>query len=685
MIQTTRLNSFISLTSSPTASPSSAVEDNRNFLDEPHRSARLGQTWNLWIAAITTFLATLPTTFVTAQDDESSDESNSAKPTISYVVSFDEAKQHYVDVQLQLDNVAAGELELFLPTWTPGSYLIREYSRQIDDISASNGKGDELPIAKSAKNRWTVQVAEEGKVRVDYNLYCREMSVRTNFVDSEFAVLNGAATFLTGVDLTDQEHHVTIKLPSGWQRAVTALPLKANGRANQFTATDFDHLVDSPILVGNPKVYPFTVDGHEHWLVNLGPDQAWDGAQAAVDIEKIVAEHLSMWQTVPYSKYIFMNVLGESGGGLEHDESTLILSGRWTFARPSSYQRWLGTVSHEFFHAWNIRTLRPKVLVKYDYESENYFRSLWIAEGITSYYDTLALVRSGIINQRDYLQALSRDISSLESTPGRQVQSLSESSYDAWIKYYRSDENSRNTEISYYTKGAVVAFLLDMKIREATEGEQSLDDVMRRFYKEHSGEVGYEESDFRNIASEIAGEDLTEWFAGSVDLTKELDYGQALNYLGLEMTGAPAERTGREASDRDREREGSAWLGARLGGDGDVTSVDVDSPAYEAGINVGDELIAINNERVSGDANRVLGLFDVGSDVEVLIARRGQLRKLTMTLSPRTSASWSMRVVKEPSDEQKQRLAMWLKQKTKADARESEESTESEDDDESDD
>lgn len=606
---------------------------------------------------------------------------NAQEATLHYRLSFEGAAQHYIDVEVEIEKPDE-KTELMMAVWTPGSYLVREYARHIDDVEALGPEGEVLTVEKTSKNRWTIDCAGVESATVKYRVYCRELSVRTNFVDHDFAVLNGAATFLTMPSRLGEPHLVTVDLPDHWKRAVTGLD-NAKDQAEQFIAHDFDELVDSPILVGNPSLYPFEVDGRQHFLVNIGDDSMWNGAKAAADVAKIVQEHQNMWGTVPYSRYTFLNVIAESGGGLEHDDSTLMLTSRWSFGSASSYQRWLGLVSHEYFHAWNIRTLRPKVLVEYDYEAENYFPSLWIAEGITSYYDDLALVRAGFVDQRKHLSALSRQISSVQGTPGRLVQSLNASSHDAWIKYYRSNENTSNTEISYYSKGAVVAFLLDMKIRELTNNEKSLDNVMRLCYERFSGDVGYTEDEFRAVASEVAGADLTDWFVHAVDTSKELDYGPALAFLGLKFPGFdPSEKEEdeeTEASDDENGDEGKAsadaakpeppagkpYTGFSASDDNGrwvVSRVRRGSPAFEAGINVDDEILAINDYRVSSsNFDRALGVFDLGETVELLIARRGRLMRLTFPLRAEERKSWTLSVIKEPSDEQKARLESWLK------------------------
>ena len=585
----------------------------------------------------------------------------------TYLLQFDDARKHVVDVRLEFRSANSESCELMMATWTPGSYLIREYARNVDQITAVDAQGESLSLEKTSKNRWIIRGKNLDEVVVHYRVYCREMSVRTNFVDREFAVLNGAPTFIIPTAYIQHPIEVEIELPRGWRQSVTALDAKEGAAAGIYQARDFDHLVDSPIVIGNPEVQSFDVNGIEHVLVNVGGNGLWDAAKATGDVAKIVAEQQALWKNVPYRKYYFLNVIGESGGGLEHDESTLMLTSRWAFRRPEDYKRWLGLVSHEFFHAWNIRTLRPKALVDYDYENENYFPSLWIAEGITSYYDDLSLIRSGVISQDDYLSSLSKQIERLESTPGRLQQSLRDASHDAWIKYYRQDEHSRNTQISYYIKGAVVAFLLDVRIRELTQNKKSLDDVMREVYRRYSGDRGYTETEFRKVASKVAGEDLSDWFAKHVDEASELNYQPALDWLGLRLEGWKTDESHEKSKDGEEAGEAkivTPWLGAGTreeNGKLVVTSVTVDSPAYETGMNVDDELIAVNRFRVqSSTLDRVLSQFAGEPEVTLTLSRRGELLELPLQVRAKPKGASKLTPVKEPSKKQQASMTDWL-------------------------
>ncbi len=466
---------------------------------------------------------------------------------INYEVDLSDVRNHYVTVRMTVP--ADGlQTELMMAVWTPGSYLVREYARHVDSIVVQDYEGNKLDFRKTRKNRWTVDTDGLSQFTFQYRVYCNELTVRTNFVNSQFAVLNGAPTLMTVPGNFKRQHVVKFQMPDGWTRIATSL--RGGDNAYEFVADSFDEIVDSPVVAGMIEVFSFESGGVEHKLVNAGDSRMWDGTQAASDLKQIVQQHQRMWGEIPYDRYLFLNVIGEGGGGLEHDNSCLLVSSRWSFRERGRYVGWLSLCSHEFFHTWNVRRLRPKSLVEYDYENEVYTRSLWVAEGVTSYYEDLMLARGGIMSGYEFFNRLTGSIQSLQTTPGRKKQSLTESSYDTWIKFYRPDENSSNTRVSYYNKGTVVAFLLDSEIRSRTDGEKSLDDLMRGLYSRHSA-TGYTEKEFRDLAGEIAGADLTEWFRRAVDSTEELDYSTAEEWFGLAFEAD--ERAQREARIAARE------------------------------------------------------------------------------------------------------------------------------------
>lgn len=567
---------------------------------------------------------------------------------LQYTVSFPQARGHYAHVELKVSDPPES-LVLMMPTWTPGSYLIREYARFIDSEAAVNAKGESISSTKISKNRWQLDCGETESVTFSYRLYCHELSVRTNWIDDELAVLNGAATFVVPADQLDAPLSVQLELPDHWPRSVSALQ-EDDEKPQRYLATTFHELVDSPILAGNCHIHPFEVGGVPHALVNLGEDDLWDAQKSVSDLKKIVKAHQEFWEVVPYDHYLFLNVIRGGGGGLEHDNCTMIMGNRYTCRSDRSYKSWLTLASHEFFHTWNVRRLRPQILTEYDYENEVYLRQLWIAEGITSYYENILAARAGVLSEKEILEGMGREIRGVELTPGNTQQSLSDSSFDTWIKFYRPHENSRNVTISYYSRGAVAAFLLDMEIRRLTDNQKSLDDVMVHLFQNHVP-GGYSSEDFRRVCSDMAGSDLSSWFDQYIDNPGSLDYGPALDFLGLKFNDV-------------KPKEPRPELGASLsGGGGQVTvrSVQLGSTAYKAGLDMGDEIIAINNRRVTDSSlSRELEGRAPGDLLEVLIARRGELKTLPVQLQAAEYRQFKISEIKDADEAKKQRRTLWL-------------------------
>ena len=612
-------------------------------LPEPSRRDRppTGAGWRrAWLPALVVSLAaTVP---ATAQPSD----------PIVYTLRFPGAQTHYVDVEARVPTGGRPAVELMMAVWTPGSYLVREFARHVEAIAAHTTGGAALTLEKTRKNRWRVTTGGADPVVVSYRVYGREMSVRTNWIDADVAILNGAPTFLTLADESvPRPHDVRLELPAAWPRTTTGLEPQPALGPHAYRAPDFDTLVDTPIVAGDPAVYEFDVGGTPHLLVNLGESGVWDGPASARDVEAITRETHELWGTVPYDRYLFLNMITEAGGGLEHRNSTLLMSSRWDTSSRESYLDWLGLVAHELFHAWNVKRLRPVELGPFDYEREVHTESLWVVEGVTSYYDDLLVHRAGLSTKEEYLEALSGQIRALQTTPGREVQPVALASYDAWIEYYRADENSANTSISYYTKGAVIAFLLDMRIRAATDGRRTLDDLMRAAYARFSGSRGYTPAELRATASEVAGVDLTTWLHRALDTTEELDYGEALDWLGLAY----------DDPDPDEDR---GWIGLRTRtADGRllVSQVRRGTPALEAGFNVDDEIIAIGDHRVlPAEWSERIGATPPGTEIAVLVARRGALRRVGVRVAVEPARRWELTPVEAPSAAQQRRLDAWL-------------------------
>ena len=563
-----------------------------------------------------------------------------APDPIQYTLRFPEPQTHYVEVEVVVPTGGRPAVELMMAVWTPGSYMVREYSRHVEAVTASV-EGRPVSIEKSDKNRWRVDTGDASSVTVRYRVYAREMTVRTNWVESDFAMLNGAPTFMTLADGVARPHEVTIEPAGGWRVSMTGLPPMAGG-PHRYQALDYDTLVDSPIVVGNPAVHAFVVGGKTHYLVNVGEAGVFDGARAAKDVATIVGESLRMWGTLPYDKYVFFNLLtlvASGGGGLEHKNSTMLMASRWATGTRRGYLSWLSLAAHEYFHAWNVKRLRPVELGPFNYEDEVHTRSLWVAEGITDYYADLTVHRAGLSSLEEVLESLSSQIEELQATPGRLVQSVEQASFDAWIRYYRPDENSPNVSVSYYTKGAVLGFLLDAKIRRASQGKTSLDDVMRAAFQRFSGSRGFTPDEFRALAEQVGGLSLRSFWDAAVEGRAELDYAEALETLGLRFRPVEMLRG---------ERPGRAWLGMSTRNDAGrlvVSEVRRDTPAYAGGLNVDDEILAINGFRLRADQLAArLDQYRPGDKAALLVARRDQILSLEAQFGTEPLRQWRLEV-----------------------------------------
>lgn len=574
-----------------------------------------------------------------------------APEPIRYVLRFPAPHTHYVEVEARLPTAGQARLDVMMPIWTPGSYLAREYARHVEGIGARIENGKPLTVRKTRKNRWQIDAGGARTIVLSYRVYSREMSVRTNWVEADFAMLNGAPTFITLVEKTRRPHDVRLELPEGWKTSVSPMSAAPDGGAHSYRAEDYDTLVDSPIVAGNPALYTFEVGGKPHVLVNAGEGGVWDGPRSARDVELIVRAAERLWGSLPYPRYVFFNMITESGGGLEHKNSTVMMTSRWRTRTRQGYLDWLGLVGHEYFHAWNVKRLRPVELGPFDYENEVYTTGLWESEGFTSYYGDLLVHRAGLSTRDEYLSLLSDEIQALQSTPGRLVQSAEAASFDAWIKQYRPDENSPNTSISYYTKGMVLGFLLDAKIRRMTTGAQGLDDAMKLAFTKYAGERGFTSPEFRKTMSEVADTDLDGWFKTALETTEELDYTEALEWFGLRFAKAP-------------DRADRGWLGLVTRNEGGrllVTQVRRETPGYDAGINVGDEILALGDYRVTPDQwNGRMDQYKPGEKATLLVARRERLTPLTVTFGQEPARTWRLELDPNATQEQVTRRRAWL-------------------------
>jgi predicted metalloprotease with PDZ domain len=458
---------------------------------------------------------------------------------IVYTVTISKPASHTAEVEATFPTSGRPAIEIMMPVWSPGYYRVEDYAGRVQDLSAKSPDGAELKVDHPQKNHWRIETGGNARVTVDYRLVCDRSSVTSDYVGESFAMFNGAPTFITLVGQARRPHDIRFKLPPAWKQTMTALEPAGDHSPHHYRAGDYDTLVDSPVVAGNPSIHEFEVNGSKHLLVDIGETGPWDGERAAKELRKLVEENRRLWGFLPFQRYVFLNVFRRGGGGLEHKSSTLLLAAPPRTPYAARNFRWLSFVSHEYFHAFNVKRLRPVELGPFDYEHPPRTSSLWIAEGFTSYYGELIVVRSGLGTTDDFLTAVSSHIDQLQHSPGRLVQSLEQSSLDVWSSGVSGVGRNREKTVDYYVKGPIVGFLLDARVRRATGGKKSLDDVMRQAYKLYAGERGFTPNEFRLTAQEIAGADLKEWYRKNISSAEELDYTEALDWFGLRFAPDP--------------------------------------------------------------------------------------------------------------------------------------------------
>jgi predicted metalloprotease with PDZ domain len=543
-----------------------------------------------------------------------------------------------------------------MPVWTPGSYLVREFARHVQDFGAQDLSGKPLSWEKIDKNSWRVKTDGAREYRVTYRVYANELSARTNELNSDHAFWSNAALLIYLEGALKSPSTLKVLAPEPWKIA-TGLP-SVPGQRNTYRAENFDVLYDSPVEVSNFKTISFEVKGIPHRIVIDGEGN-YEPERLRADVKKIVETEVElMGGEVPYRDYTFILHLrsGFGGDGLEHANSSSLVFTPFNFKPETSYRGFLTLVAHEFFHLWNVKRIRPDVLGPFDYTKENYTKSLWIAEGFSSYYENLVLVRAKLLTPTEFLAGAARSFQGLQNRPGRLVMSVEEASFDSWIKYYRQNENSVNSQTDYYDKGAILGLLLDLHIRRISSGRKSLDDVMRYLYTEfYKKDRNYTPSDFQHACELIAGSSLDSFFAKYVRGREELNYNDALEAAGLVLntTGPSGGKI-----------EEKPYLGADLVQEGDrliVRRVVAGSPAYDQGLNTGDQIVAMNNRRVTREfLDARVAEKRPGDPISLTIFRFDDLSTLIIKLGGRIDVPYTIRPVSAPSAQQKAVYESWL-------------------------
>lgn len=569
---------------------------------------------------------------------------------IVYRVEIADAQAHLFRVTLTLPAPAEQQV-LSLPVWIPGSYMVREFSRHLQGLSARQG-ARELPLRQLRKNAWQVDCQGRAALVLSYQVYAFDPSVRAAFLDAQRGFFNATSLCLRAHGREQEPHAIELgPLPAGWQVATAMNPAEPG----RYVAADYDELLDHPFELGAFWRGEFMAGGVPHELVVAGALPVFDGERLLADTQRLCEAQIAFWHgrrnghaavggTPPFTRYVFLlNAVDEGYGGLEHRASTALISARRDLPvlgqRESSegYVRLLGLISHEYFHTWNVKRLRPAEFAQFDYEQENYTELLWFFEGFTSYYDDLFLLRCGLIDEARYLKLMSSTLSAVLATPGRRQQSLAEASFDAWVRYYRPDENTPNSTVSYYAKGALLAWALDLSLRSSEAQPSSLDELMRLLWQRSGGGPISEAQILAGVA-ELGGparaEELRHWVHGC----DELPLPALLERLGLRWNADKASLAQR--------------LGLRLdkGGEGLlIKQVLQGSVAQAAGLSAGDELLACNGWRLRKLDEALLTLQPQAPQrLELLLARDQRMLSLGLDLPLEAPADAPVRL--SPAD-----------------------------------
>jgi len=538
---------------------------------------------------------------------------------IKYNLKMPKPQNHYYSVVMELDGFKGKELNIKMPIWAPGSYLAREFAKNVNLVKAFDKDGKAIDVVKTNKNTWCIKKGKAKNVIVKYDVYAFELSVRTSFLDLTHGFVSGSGVFMYVEDHKDDKGTVEVYPYQGFSTITTALLESGEGVSSDgsktFTFDNYDQLVDCPIEIGNQETFEFTSAGVKHNVAIYGQGNH-NIEKLKIDMAKVTQSATNVFGQNPNKEYTFIihNVV-DAQGGLEHVNSTVLSVNRWTY-EGEKYKGFLSLVAHEYFHLWNVKRIRPIELGPFDYDKENYTSLLWVMEGFTSYYEKMILLRAGFFKEKDFLKSMFSKLNYVEGSIGTRVQPVAHASFDAWIKAYRPNENSANTTMSYYSRGAVIAMILDAKIIEKYNGKKSLDQFMQKIYKTYYEEKGrgFSESEFQEELEAFLGEDMDQFYADYINGTEVPNYEELLAPIGLKV-----DYIGKSAPS-------SGLRTANSGGKVKVKGIRSGSPAEEAGLSVNDEIIGCNGFRVDkAGLESFLKGMNAGDKMNILFSRDNQL------------------------------------------------------------
>ncbi len=573
---------------------------------------------------------------------------------INYKLKMPNPQSHYFEVEMILEGFKEKQLEIKMPVWAPGSYLVREFSKNVNQVLAFNENKVAIKTVKTAKNTWQLQNALKGKrISITYQVYAFELSVRTSFLDLTHGFVSGSGVFMYVSNHQNLPGQLEITPFREFNVISTALPkakISVSSDSNKtFDFSNYDHLIDCPIEIGNQVEFQFMAAGVKHTVAMFG-DGNYDIEKLKVDMPKVIEAETQVFGENPNKEYLFIvhNVV-DGQGGLEHLNSTTLSVNRWSYSG-AEYLGFLNLVAHEYFHLWNVKRFRPIELGPFDYDKENYTSLLWVMEGFTSYYDELIMRRGGFMSQEEFVSKMQNTINYVEGSVGSRVQSVAHASFDAWIKAYRPNENSSNTTMTYYSRGQIIAAIFDVLIVDKYKGKKCLDDFMRSVYIKYAKELnrGISDKEFKMELEKFLEMDLTTFYAKYIDGTEIIPYGEYFSKVGIDVTYTGTKKPSFGASVKQE------------GGNVIVKSVRSGSSAEKAGISVNDEIIACNGFRVDqGSLEGTMNALKENEQVELLINRDDILFSTNVKILTYEKPQFSFTTTK--NEEQKIFRNYWLR------------------------
>jgi predicted metalloprotease with PDZ domain len=569
---------------------------------------------------------------------------------IEYTVSLEAPQTQTIQISMLVRSVASRTLDVALPVWRQGKYAVINPAATIRAVSASTTSNRPLAIRKIDKTTWRIETEGSPEVLIRYTVYANSLNDRTRHVDDTHAFLSGAAVFLYVPNRRSDPLLVRLEAPADWEVASGMEHEPDNVRT--LLAPDYDVLIDSPIEAGLHERATFDVDGKTHEIILWG-GAPFDSDRLERDFAQIIRKEAAIFGALPYERYVFiLHIAPGLSGGTEHLNSTVMQMPPQALEDESQYKRLLSLAAHEMFHTWNVKRLRPTSLRNIDLAHENYTDLLWFCEGTTSYYDELIVVRAGLESPETYLASLAEAIYQRRARPGALVQSLAESSFDAWIKFNNPTPDDVNSTVSYYEGGALVSLLLDLEIRRRSNKGDSLDTLMRAMYDAFpSSGPGFTTQDMMEVLYRITGAHFEEFFQRYIQAAEAYPFEELFPVVGLEMI--PKNATPRAYSGLSIQDNNGACL---------VRSVLSDGPAYLAGVNGGDEIVALNGRRFkAADINPHLEqTMAPGDTIWLQLLRRNRLRRVEFRLATKPNPRWDLRKVEAATQQQRDAYEAWL-------------------------